>query len=418
MKGFRARISAEEAAKSILDRFRTSTPPEHVVREIPVEAASGFVLARRLGAPQDVPRFDRAAMDGWAVRGEDTFGASAYSPLDLSVSGELLAGDSPSDPLGKGQAIRIMTGAPLPEGANAVLPAELGREEQGTLKVVAAVPPERHVSRRGEDVRAGSTLLEAGRRLRPQDIACAAATGITETPVYLPRVAILMTGDELIPVGAEEPLDAGQVFDVNSVLLEPLVERDGGEIAEILYAPDERDALSDALLHAASNADIVLVSGGSSVGARDFVPELVQEHGELLFHGVAMRPSSPSGFGVLSGSPVFLLPGNPVSCFCAYDFFAGPLVRSWAGRSPASPYPVVERVLARKIVSELGRMDYVRVRETDAGLIEPVATSGASILSSTVHATGFVVVPETLEGFQEGDRVSVSLYDPAEGQPS
>ena len=190
-------------------------------------------------------------------------------------------------------------------------------------------------------------------------------------------------------------------------MLDALVARDGGVLEEPLRLPDDRDALAQALADAPGDA--LLVSGGSSVGQEDHAPTLLAEHGELAFHGVALRPASPAGVGVLGGRPVFLLPGNPVSCLCAYDFFAGRLVRRLAGRDPAWPYRSVTAPLARKVSSVLGRVDYVRVRVT-AGGVEPLMSRGASILSSTTEADGFLIVPRDSEGWPEGESVETFLY--------
>jgi molybdopterin molybdotransferase len=219
-------------------------------------------------------------------------------------------------------------------------------------------------------------------------------------------VRFVVTGDELLPAGAMP--DGAQIVDSNSVTLRALVARDGGDALRFELLPDRESVIRDAL--AAPGADVVLVSGGSSVGREDFAPRLVAELGTLDFHGVAMRPSSPAGVGRIGGAFVFLLPGNPVSCLCAYEFFAGPAIRALGGRSRAWPHRRVRLPLARKISSAVGRVDYVRVC-IEEGRVTPIATSGASILSSTVRADGCVLVPRGLEGMPEGATVEVLLYD-------
>jgi molybdopterin molybdotransferase len=225
--------------------------------------------------------------------------------------------------------------------------------------------------------------------------------------VRAPRVRIIVTGNELVAPGASRGTD--QIFDSNSSMLAGLVARDGGTVESMNLLRDERDAI--ARLLAAPGADVILLSGGSSVGAEDHAPSLVAELGTLAIHGVAMRPSSPSGLGTVAAALVFLLPGNPVSCLCAYDFFAGRALRRLGGRNPDWPY--ISRVceVGRKIVSAIGRVDYTRVQLV-AGKIEPLASSGASILSSTTRADGFIVVPAELEGYPPGAYVTMYLYDP------
>jgi molybdopterin molybdotransferase len=218
-------------------------------------------------------------------------------------------------------------------------------------------------------------------------------------------VRLVVTGDELLPAGSvpSPPL----IVDSNSVMLRALVARDGGECLPFEILPDRAERIREALV---APADAILVSGGSSVGTEDLAPRLVAELGHLDFHGVSMRPSSPAGIGRVGSAWVFLLPGNPVSCLCAYEFFAGPTIRALGGRTRAWPHRSVRLPLARKIASAVGRTDYVRVA-IEAGAAVPIATSGASILSSTVRAAGFVIVPRALEGMPEGAEVEIRLYD-------
>jgi molybdopterin molybdotransferase len=359
-----------------------------------------------------VPGFDRAAMDGFALRGEETFGAGPYNPLEFTVVGETLPGRPFAGTVGPGQAVRIMTGAPLPAGADAVLQAEAAEEigEGERVRVSEAVPPGRNVGQLGEDVQVGTVVLPAGRMLRPQDLGVLASIGANPVRVVRrPEVAILVTGDELLPCGSRP---AGyRIVDSNSVMLAALVRRDGGLPQSPQLIADRREKVREAMLK--SGADVLLISGGSSVGKEDHAPRILDEIGELVVHGVALRPASPAGFGFLPGSPprpVFLLPGNPVSCLCAYDLFAGRAVRRLGGRSGDLPYRRVQLELSRKIASAIGRMDYVRVVIRE-GKVAPLATSGASILSSTTRADGFVLVPRDSEGQGVGETVDVFLYD-------
>jgi molybdopterin molybdotransferase len=403
MKGFRDRAEVADVL-ALLDAGTAALPAE----EVPLLQVSGRVLAEAVVSPADVPGFARAAMDGFAVRAEDTFGADARNPLALALVGESRPARPFEGTVGTGQAARIMTGAPLPAGADAVLAAEVAQlEPDGRVLAREAVSPGRHVGRVGEDVAKGRVVLPAGRRLRPQDAGLLASIGAGTVRVHRrPRVAVLVTGNELLPPGSKP--EGFKIVDSNSPMLAALVARDGGECPPVRYLPDDYAAVRDAIRDA--DAGVILVSGGSSVGAEDHAPRAVAELGELAVHGVALRPASPTGVGFVGGRVVFLLPGNPVSCLCAYDLFAGRVVRRLGGRSWELPYRRASFPLAAKIVSAVGRVDYVRVK-VEGGLATPIAVSGASILSTTVTADGFALVDRDREGHAPGEVVEVWLYD-------
>lgn len=424
MRGFRERRTVAEAL-AILETRTGPLPAETV----PVTESAGRVVSEDIVAAVAVPHFARAAMDGYALRGESTFGATSYAPVELFVVGEVRAGRGTLPPLRAGEAVRITTGAPVPEGADAVLMAENAEERpleeargsppEGALAVVRVrepIAPGKHVGAVGEDVAAGAVVVRAGRRLRPQDAGVLASTGVVQVSVVRrPTVRILITGDELlrpgnVPVGSS-------IVDTNSLVLTALASRDGAAGTVVEYVRDARDDVRAAM--ARVNEDVLLVSGGSSVGPEDHAPLVLAEIGEVAVHGIAMRPSSPAGFGFLRGravdrttreTPVFLLPGNPVSCLCAYEFFAGPVIRALGGRPRAWPHRQKRCTVARKIISELGRTDYARVK-VDGDLVTPIMTSGASILSSTTRADGVVLIDADHEGYGEGETVTVLLYD-------
>jgi molybdopterin molybdotransferase len=411
MRGF-ARRHTVEAALAWLDAQLHPLDAE----PLRLQMAAGRVLAESVTSKVDVPGFDRATMDGFALAAESTEGASAYNRLTLSVIGDSLPGRPFRNQVAAGQAVRIMTGAPLPNGCDAVLPAEwvdrtettaLESEATGPLSIaaLAAVSPGKHVGRRGEDIAEGTTLFQRGRPLRPQDLGVLSSIGIERVRVFRrPRVRLVVTGNELLPTGSQPRGHC--IVDANGPMLAALVERDGGLVDFPELVPDEPDAILRSL-HA--DADVIIVSGGSSVGMEDLAPTLLANHGELAVHGIAMRPSSPTGFGRLEHRLVFLLPGNPVSCLCAYDFFAGRAIRALGGRTKTWPYRSIAAKLARKISSPIGRLDYARV-QLDGGGVEPLAIAGASILSSTTRADGFVIVPADSEGFASGTEVEVWLY--------
>jgi molybdopterin molybdotransferase len=412
MRGFAKR--AEFAAVVQLLEARVAPLPGE---PIAFSEAIGRVLAEPVRSALDVPNFVRAAMDGFAVRGQDTLGAAADNPVPLTLLGAAFPARPFPDPVGPGQAVRIMTGAPLPAGADAVLIAESARLEADRVLALEAVAPGRHVGWVGEDVPRGREVLPAGRRLRPQDIGLLASIAApTVMAVRRPQVAILVTGNELLPPGS---VPTGfRIVDSNSPMLTALVARDGGLSRPVQYLPDDFAVIREAVR--TSDADVILISGGTSVGAEDHAPRVVAELGELAVHGIALRPASPTGIGFLPGAAVaappgpprvvFLLPGNPVACLCAYDLFAGRVVRRLGGRPFALPYPKVTLPLAAPIVSVAGRVDYVRI-QVENGQAVPLTRSGASVLSSTVVADGFVLVDRDRDRYSPGELVEVWLYD-------
>ena len=402
MSGFAQRTTVEAAIQWV-DESAQQLPAS----ELSLADAAGRVLAESITSPVNVPGFTRSMMDGYAIIASDVAGASMYNPISLQVAGEVLPGQAPSTAVTSGRVIRIMTGAAMPDGADAVIPVEqLQASDDGRqVEVHADVPPGKHVGQIGEDVSAGTTLFSAGRQLRPQDVGLLSSVGISQLAVVSqPRVRILVTGNELLPAGT--PPAGQQITDANSPMLSALIERDGGIVDFPGILPDQAETIEDQLQQP---ADIILVAGGSSVGQEDYAPSVVRQLGELAIHGIAMRPSSPAGMGTIENRLVFLLPGNPVSCLCAYDFFAGRAIRQLAGLPAEFPYQQCRLPLARKLVSAVGRVDYARVEIID-GQVEPLAISGASILSSTTRASGYVIVPQDSEGMPAGSEVDVWLY--------
>jgi molybdopterin molybdotransferase len=416
MRGFESRHTVD-AALGWLDA--QLQPLESELRPLPM--AAGRVLAAPIVSEVDVPGFDRATMDGYAVVADSTEGATPYNPLPLVVIGQAFPGRTFEGSIVAGQAVRVMTGSPLPVGCDAVLPAEWvdtvppsapGADEAQAPPVavdhivaLTAVTPGKHVGKRGEDIVRGTRLLEAGRVLRPQDLGALSSVGLGFVPVVRrPRVRLVVTGNELLPSGSQP--QRHHLVDANGPMLCALIERDGGVVDFPGLTRDDPAAVLEAFR---CEADVLIVSGGSSVGMEDFAPVLLARHGELVIHGIAMRPSSPTGLGRFLNRLVFLLPGNPVSCLCAYDFFAGRAIRALGGRTKTWPYQAIRAKLTRKISSPIGRLDYARVQVRD-GLVEPLAVGGASVLSSTTRADGFVIVPDDSEGFAAGDDVAVWLY--------
>ena len=427
MQGF-ARRHTVKAALTWLDAQLRTLGAE----DVPLRPAAGRVLASSISSDVDIPGFDRATMDGYAVVADSTEGATAYNRVPLTVVGDAMPGSPFARAIARGEAVRIMTGAPMPAGSDAVVPAEsveTDPDARDRVLAIAAVSPQKNVGHRGEDIVAGTVVLEAGRALRPQDLGVISSIGLDRVRVVRqPRVRLVITGNELLASGSKP--HGVHITDANGPMLTALAERDGGIVDFPGLVRDDAAAILGALgppaafAHGATapkeggpyDPDIIIVSGGSSVGIEDLAPMLVATHGELAVHGIAMRPSSPTGMGTLGSRLVFLLPGNPVSALCAYDFFAGRAIRALGGRSKEWPYRRIRGVLTRKISSPVGRLDYARVRiDLSISLgarasVEPLAVTGASVLSSTTRADGFVIVGDDSEGFSAGAEVDVWLY--------
>jgi molybdopterin molybdotransferase len=404
-RGFTERTQLETALNSLLNGVEP-LPHESVASALSCHRT----LASPLLAPRNVPSFARSAMDGFALSAICVTGASESSPTILRVVGESLAGHPPNFTVQPGGAARIMTGAALPAGTNAVVPIEVCRQLDSTVEIHEAVVPGRHVCAVGEDFKQGQIVLNAGRRLLPHDLAVLSALGLRDISVIKqPRVLILVTGDEILPAFSEPAAD--RICDANSPMLQALIQRDGGQVTAVAIVPDNPSDLSAALA-ANHSADFILISGGSSVGQEDHAPVVLSKMGTLDVHGLALRPASPAGFGRLNnGTRVMLLPGNPVSCFCAYELLAGRLVRRLAGRLDSLPHTVKHYPLAHDVKSVQGRTDFMRVRIVN-GMVETIP-GGASMLSTVAMADGFVLISHDSAGCSSGDRVAVYLFENA-----
>lgn len=399
-RGFQAKTSLAAASKLLLEG---KSPLPHELVES--GAACGRALAQPVACPYPIPAFKRSAMDGFAVRARDM----PSPPISLHLAGAAFPGQSIQDPLKPGTAIRVMTGAPVPPEADTVVPVEQCRVDGNTVTVLIPVAQGKHVALPGEDFTAGQIVFEKGHRLRPPDIAVLSALGITR--VHLTRrpiVSILVTGNEILPPFSI--MEGTRIADANSPMLWKLAERDGGAVIPTpKLIPDQPESLAATLADLAGS-DVVLISGGSSVGLEDHAPGVLARMGSLDIHGLAIRPASPAGFGRLpSGTHVFLLPGNPVSCLCAYELLAGMLIRLLAGLPVHLPHRTQAVPLDSALVSALGRTDFARVRIKD-GKAEPLATGGAGRLSTVALADGFVLIPPETETLSAGELVIVHMF--------
>ena len=388
------------------------------VEEVDLADAGGRVLAAPITAPEEVPGFLRATMDGYAVRAQDTFGASVGAPQYLDITGEVPMGVAPTRGVGPGETLRVATGAMLPPGADAVVMVEYTAEHpDGTLEVRRAVAPGENVLKPGEDVARGELLFPAGRRLRPQEIGLLAALGIRRLAAYKkPRVVILSTGDEIIPLdGTPAP---GQVRDSNAYLAAAQVAEWGGLAVLQGIVPDDFDALRKTLAAALDTADLILISGGSSVGVRDLTLTAIQDlpDSEILVHGVALRPGKPTILAALGQTrlkPLMGLPGHPASAAVVMEVLGRPLLLRLAGLLDQSPWGrCLTAVLSRNLAGASGREDYVRVRlrREDATLWADPVLGPSGLLSPLVKSDGLVMIPLGVEGLFKEEEVAVHLF--------
>ena len=406
MRGFTQYTRLADAIKIVLSKVK---PLKSEI--VTFNRATGRVLAEDVFSTVNVPAFDRSAVDGYAVRAQDTFGASAQRPVKLHIVGSVTIGSTTRLSIRVGETAKIMTGAMMPKGADAVIMLENTRMIGKDIEIFASVTPGKNVSALGEDVRAGDPVLKCGQVLRPQEIGMLASTGNLRVKVFRkPKVGILATGSELKE--PSERLAPAKTTNTNSYSIAASVLKCGGLPKILGIVPDKPELIKRMLKKAALN-DMVITSGGSSVGEYDLVPDAIANMGELLFHGVAIRPGSPTAFGVVQEKPVFSLSGFPVAALVAFDMLARPALWVMQGLPPDYSYPCVKAKLTRRVSSTLGRAEIVRVSlrsERGKFFAEPVATAGSSILSTMTRADGFIVVPEDVEGFEKGREVKVELY--------
>jgi molybdopterin molybdotransferase len=383
------------------------TPAETV----PLTAALHRVPARPVTAPHALPGFARSTVDGYAVRAADTYGVSDGLPGYLQVAGAVLMGAEPDVMVGPGTLASMPTGGVLPRGADAVVMIEYTQEAMpGTIEVVRPVAPGDGVVRADEDAAPGAELVPAGRPLRAQDLGMLAAAGVTAVAAHTrPRVTVLSTGDEVVPPDTAA-LRPGQVRDASAVALAGLVTEAGGDPVPGGIVPDDAAALESAVRAALASSDLIVISAGSSVGARDETVGVVRGLGPpgIWCHGLAIRPGKPTLLAECGGVPIIGLPGNPRSALVIFRLLGVPLVRLVGGCTTPPPEPTVRARLARDLASATGRLDVVQVRVQD-GVATPVFGLSA-LLSVLTAADGFVVVPEEATGLDAGAEVEVTLY--------
>jgi molybdopterin molybdotransferase len=404
LKGFEKLISVDNALEIFFDALK---PKRLQSESIPIEDAIERVAAENVVAPADLPRFDRSAVDGYAIRADETFEAAQFKPRAFELIREKI--------VRKGCATEIWTGNTVPEGATAVVMLEHTRKVKNGFEIVKPVTPGENISRRGEDIRKGEIALEAGTRINAYHIGLLAALGISKVDVVRkPRIAIISTGNELVELG--KGLSPSRIVNSNRFVLSGLCRELGAEPDYLGIARDEEKEIRTKISEGLTKADVVITTGGTSVGVADLVPLVIGKLDKkgIVVHGVAMRPGMPTALGILKQKPVFVLSGNPVAAVFGLEVFARPTLLKLLG-AQNEPRPWVEARLAKRVAGALGRRVYLRVKTIEQKgelRAEPVLAKGSGLLSSLTKANGYVVIPENREGLEKDEKVTVHLFSP------
>ena len=404
-------VSPQEALQTLLQISPVET------ERIPTVRARARVLAEDLYSSVDLPHFHRAAMDGYAVKAKDTFGASQSLPAYLKLRGVVEMGKAATQPLGTGQAIRISTGGMMPPESDAVVMVEYTDEtEMGLVEIHRGVSPWQNVIQIGDDIKKGELVFQRGRRLRAHDLGALTGIGISSVPVHKrPRVALISTGDEIVDADTT-PLP-GQVRNINQHSIAGLIEECGGELRDWGVIRDDKDQLGRAIGEALQWSDLVLLSGGSSMGAKDIALETILSFpdAKFIFHGISVSPGKPTIFAQACGKPIMGLPGYPVSALVIFDLFAAPLIRKIGGEAAAhiNQFARTQRAtLKTNIASQVGREDYVRVtlQQDSQGLWATPLPSKSGAIFTLVKADGMVRIDLNQDGLEQGEEVEVILF--------
>ncbi len=403
-------VPVEEARERVLSKIEPLAP-----LELPLAEAYGCVLAREVVAREDIPGFASSAMDGFAVRSSDIRDATPAIPVELKIVGRALIGHRPEGTVGGGEAIRIATGAPIPAGADTIVPIENCAVEGEIVRILASSPAGKHVRPVGEDVRAGETLIRSGQRLSAAELGLLATAGVPVPLVHpRPRVVVLSTGDELIP--PTQTPEFGQIRDSNAYMLFGSL-REAGAVPVLAGAvKDDVEALKETVLSHLIRADAFVSSGGVSVGERDVVKAAFFRRGDLDFYRVAMQPGMPQAFGHIEGKPYFGLPGNPVSVFVSFEVFIRPALMKMMGRKQLLR-PEINAKIDADVSGPKGKLQFARVRVRrgpEGWVASPTGGRGSNLISTVARANGLAMIPVGVETAEAGTEVRVMLFRSSE----
>ena len=377
------------------------------IEEISIYDAHKRVLAEDIIAFHDSPPFDKSAMDGYALIAEDTFGSSQSNPREFKIIDAIGAGDFSSKKVNNNEAIVIATGAPIPDGANAVLMKEYTTDEGDNLTIYSQVTPGENISPKSEDIKKGDLILSKNTFIRYQELGLIASAGYDKVKVFKkPRVKVIITGNELIEPTKDE-IDKAKIINSNQFTIKSMIE-ESGAICEISHAGDSFDEVKKAILDASENYDVIMTTGGTAISKGDVVLDVVDDVGDILFHGVAIRPGKPIGAGIVNNKMVFTLSGQPVAAMSQFDIFARKYLFEMQGRS--FDFNIVKRTSLLKIPSQLGRTDFIRAFSDD-DYAKHVLNRGSGIIRSMVEANSYIIIDENDEGYQKDDLVDVVFFN-------
>ena len=377
------------------------------VEEIPLTEAHKRVLAEDIIAYHNSPPFDKSAMDGFALKGENTFGASQSQPKTLKIVDAIGAGDFCDKTINEGEAIVIATGAPVPDGADAVLMKEYTTTDGDELTIYSQVTPGENVSPKAEDIKKGDQILSKNTFIRYQEMGLIASAGYDSVKVYKkPNIKLIITGNELVEPTKEE-IDKAKIINSNQYTIKAMVEDAGANIS-ISHAGDTFDEVRQEVLKASEEYDVIMTTGGTAISKGDVVLDVVDDLGEILFHGVSIRPGKPIGAGIINGKMIFTFSGQPVAAMSQFDIFARKFLFKMQGRE--FDFHIVKRQAQLKIPSQLGRTDFIRAFSDDESA-RHILNRGSGIIRSMVEANSYIIIDENDEGYQKGDLVDVVFFD-------
>jgi putative molybdopterin biosynthesis protein len=406
-------VSFNEAKRIFHQRFSA----EPVGTELtPLSEAYERILAKDISAHIDVPPFNRATVDGYAVKAKDTFGADETNPITLKICGRLNVGESPSTAVENGSAAEIATGAPMPQGADAVVMFEYTIQKEAAVVLYRPVSKGENVMKAGSDIKKGDTILKKGQRLSSREIGVLAALGLARAEVYeRPKVAIISTGPEIVELG--KPLPFGKIYDVNAHTLSVAVLECGGQPLNLGIVPDEADKLETAIREALGSADVVITSGGVSAGPKDIIPEILGSLGEpgIIVSGIAVKPGKPTTIAIVDKKPIFSLPGHPTSSLLMFHILVRPIISKMTGKTEET-FPLIEAITGEKMFSEKGRRTFIMVNllqdKTGRILASPVPTGLSGAITTLTRADGFIEISESQQFINAGEDVKVYLLKP------
>jgi len=407
---FRELIPFDSAKKLIFDKIN---PKPLGAEKIPLKEAHNRILGEDVITNLDIPPFHRSTVDGYALKAEDSYGAEENKPIDLNVIGEISVGEYPKIHLKKGEAVEIVTGAPIPSGANAVIMVENTQKQKNRLLIYRALTQDENIMKKGTDIKKGEILLKAGKILEAPDIGVLAAIGLNFIKVMkIPIVAVISTGAEIIEPGKN--LSPGKIYDINAYSLSAAVINSGGKPIYMGVIPDDEAALETALKQALLSSDIVITSGGVSVGPRDYTPKIVNSLGKpgVIISGIAVKPGKPTTIALIENKPVFSLPGHPTSALLIFYLLVSPIIQRIAGRKLIS-HKAVKAILTTRLFSAKGRKTFVTVklsRDKNQILIaDPTKTGASGAITTLAKADGFIEIPANQQFIDSNEEVIVTL---------